>query len=64
MTPRLWLWIGITMAGLVFFTATYRVTRRLRRVRAELRKMRWNRALAHAYELEQVADDAVWGIGA
>jgi heme/copper-type cytochrome/quinol oxidase subunit 3 len=62
MTPRLWLWIAVTTVAFGFFVATYRIARRVRRVRAELRRMQWNRQLAHAYELEQVADEAVWGV--
>lgn len=56
---RTWLWIGATIAGLVFYAMTYRVARRVRRVRAEVRRLR---AVRRAYELEQEAD-AVLGIG-
>lgn len=60
---RTWFWIALTVVALGFWIATYRVTRRLRRARTELQRLRYYRALAHAYELERVADERILGIG-
>jgi hypothetical protein len=60
---RVWLWIGLTVAGFAFLTLTHRATRRVRRVRRELRRMQYLHAVERAYECERVADERILGIG-
>jgi hypothetical protein len=55
--------VGLSLAAWGIMFAAYRVHCRMQRVRREIARLRYNRALATAYDLERVAEEHVWGIG-
>ena len=61
---RFWATIALTVISLVFTAMTYRVTRRLRRVRKELRKIARARLLSTPHVEHDDEHHTAWGIGA